>query len=77
MTDRVIRVVLDGSGVRRGAIRTKKELQGIQGKVKGVQGQFKAAAAAAGSRPAPPAASKRLNRQKTQGIHAAALCMAK
>jgi len=47
MTDRVIRVVLDGSGVRRGAIRAKKDLQGIQQKTKAVTGQFKAAAAAA------------------------------
>ena len=49
MTDRVIRVVLDGSGVRRGARQTKKELTGIQGAAKNVQGQFKAAAAAAGA----------------------------
>jgi len=47
MTDRVIRVVLDGSGVTRGARQTKKQLTGIQGAAKNVQGQFKAAARAA------------------------------
>ncbi len=47
MTDRVIRVVLDSSGVRRGAARTKKDLDGIQAKAKGVTGQFKSMAKAA------------------------------
>ena len=47
MTDRVIRVVLDGSGVRRGAAGVKKNLDGIQGKAKGVTSQFKLAAKAA------------------------------
>lgn len=47
MTDRVIRVVLDGSGVRRGVAQTKTQLTGLQQKAKGVSGQFKAAAAAA------------------------------
>jgi len=47
MTDRVIRVVLDGSGVRRGAAQTKRQLDGVAGKAKNVQGQFKAAAKAA------------------------------
>jgi tape measure domain-containing protein len=47
VTDRVIRVVLDSSGVRRGASRTKKELTGVQQKAKAVTGQFKAAAKAA------------------------------
>lgn len=47
MTDRVIRVVLDGSGVRRGATQTKRQLDQIQGKAKGVTGQFRAAAKAA------------------------------
>ena len=49
MTDRVIRVVLDGSGVRRGVAQTKTQLTGLQAKAKGVTGQFKAAAAAAGA----------------------------
>ena len=47
MTDRVIRVVLDGSGVRRGAAGVKRDLDGVQSKSKGVTGQFKAAAKAA------------------------------
>jgi len=47
MTDRVIRVVLDGSGVRRGVAQTKTQLGGLEQKAKGVRGQFKAAAAAA------------------------------
>ncbi len=47
MTDRVIRVVLDGSGVRRGVAQTKTQLTGLEQRAKGVSGQFKAAAAAA------------------------------
>ena len=47
MTTRVIRVVLDGSGVRRGAAKTQKDLQGIPGKAKAVGAEFKTAAKAA------------------------------
>lgn len=47
MTTRVIRVVLDGTGVRTGAAGVKKNLDGVQAKAKGVTGQFKAAATAA------------------------------
>lgn len=49
MTDRVIRIKIDGGGVRRGAAQTKKQLDGIAGKAQKVQGQFKNAAKAAGA----------------------------
>ena len=47
MTTRVIRVVLDGSGVRTGAAGVKTQLDGVQGKAKGVTSQFKNMAKAA------------------------------
>ncbi len=49
MTDRVIRVVLDSSGVRRGVRDTQGQLGGLERRAKGVTGQFRAAAAAAGA----------------------------
>ena len=47
MTDRVIRVVLDSSGVTRGTRKAEGDLGRLERRSKGVTGQFKAAAAAA------------------------------